>query len=192
MCFDGLLLVFCTLSSLLEFVVTTFDPARPVHLWIFIILFHDAILIFLRLLPVHMPFIFRTFDCCWVIGRDIGWFRTCCCTSVLSLMLSGSSISMLDSISVFDHVTRWWICLVALTTLGDVVLFNVEAFSAILGDVLISILWGWPTLMMRVICFKISICLHLFSDEGTAIFIIINISLAANIVLSASDMDGSL
>ena len=123
-------MVFHTLSSLLEFVVITFDPAQSAHWWVLVLFFCNTTLTLLRLLPIHVTFIFWAFDCHWVWGRGIGWFKTCCWISVSSLLLGFLSTSMMDGIGVFDRVTHWWICLVALTTLGDVVSFDVEAVLA--------------------------------------------------------------
>ena len=80
----------------------------------------------------------------------------------------------------------------ARTTLGAVVLFEVDAALATLGGWLSPTLGDWPPCMMSVSCLRISICLTLFSVVGTAIFSRLSIVLAANIDWSASDMVGIL
>ena len=95
---------------------------------------------------------------------------------------------MTVGIGVLALVTRRWICLVAQTTLGAVVLFDVDADSATLGGWLLPTLGGWPPCMMSVSCLIILMCLTLFSAVGTAILSSLSIALAANIDWSASDM----
>ena len=80
----------------------------------------------------------------------------------------------------------------ARTTLGAVVLFDVDAALATLGGWLSPTLGDWPPCMMRVSFLRISMCLTLFSVVGTVIFSRSIILLAANIDWSASDMVGIL
>ena len=123
-------------------------------------------------------------------SRGIGWLTNCWCFCCSLLSPIGSSTSITIGIGVLDLVTRWWICFVARTTLGAVVLFDVDADSATLSCWLSPTPGGWPPCMMGVSCLRILMCLTLFSADGTAIFSSLSISLAANIDWSASDMVG--